>query len=171
MASGKFQVTDNTIKLEPGTRHNEQKINVEGGKIKVESPVGTKELTLNDGGGLYIINLKTDTIVGSYQRIGEDTGNEKITQEDLRNRIDSLNQLTKGANVNKEKRNYFIPPFQLAKISNNQNAEVVGPYLKMPESFKAGKDYEMYKFYTNKEMYEIIARLRPLVGDTLTNPH
>lgn len=169
MASGTFEVSDNTIKLEPGTRHNEQKVTVDGDKIKVVSPDGTKEFTLNEGTGFYIINLKTDTIVGSYQRIGEDTGNERITQEDLRNRIDSLDQLTKGTNVNKERRNYFIPPYQVAKISSNSNAEVVGPYLKMPESFKPGKDYEMYKFHTNKEVYEIINRLRPMTGDTLTN--
>ena len=167
MASGTFEVSDNTIKLEPGTRHNEQTITLDSDKIKVESGDGTKEISVNEGGGLYILNLKTDTIVGSYQRIGEYTGSEKITQEDLRNRIDSLDQLTKGLNVKKEKRNFFIPPYQVAKISENSKAEVVGPYLKMPESFKPGKEYEMYKFYTNKEVYEIIGKLRPMAVDTL----
>jgi len=167
MASGTIKVVENTITLEPGTRHNEEKITVDGNKLSVVSPEGTKEISINEGKGFYLMNLKTDTVVGSYQRIGEDTGNEKITLEDLRNRIDSLMQLTKGANVNKEKRNFFIPPYQITKISDNINAEVVGPYLKMPQSFKAGKDYEMYKFYTNKEMYDIISKLRPMVGDTL----
>lgn len=164
MSSGSVKISGNTITLEPSTRHNEQKISVSDEKLNIISPNGNSEVAVNNGGGLYILNLKTDTLVGSYQRIGEQGESEKITQDDLRKRIDSLEQLTKGTNVNSEKRNYFIPPGQVSKISTNGQAQVVGPYLKMPASFESGKEHEIYKFYTNKEVYEIIDKLKPMVG-------
>jgi hypothetical protein len=163
MSSGAVKVSGNTITLDPSTRHNEQKISVSDEKLNIVSPSGNTEVSVNNGGGLYILNLKTDTLVGSYQRIGEQGESEKITQEDLRKRIDSLEQLTKGTNVSGEKRNFFIPPGQLSKISTNVQAQVVGPYLKMPASFESGKEHEVYKFYTNKEVYEIIGKLKPMV--------
>ena len=163
MSSGSVKVSGNTITLDPSTRHNEQKISVSDEKLNIVSPSGNTEVSVNNGGGLYILNLKTDTLVGSYQRIGEQGESEKITQEDLRKRIDSLEQLTKGTNVSGEKRNFFIPPGQVSKISTNGQAQVVGPYLKMPASFESGKEHEVYKFYTNKEVYEIIGKLKPMV--------
>ena len=163
MSSGSVKVSGNTITLDPSTRHNEQKISVSDEKLNIVSPSGNTEVSVNNGGGLYILNLKTDTLVGSYQRIGEQGESEKITQEDLRKRIDSLEQLTKGTNVSGEKRNFFIPPGQVSKLSTNGQAQVVGPYLKMPASFESGKEHEVYKFYTNKEVYEIIGKLKPMV--------
>ena len=164
MSSGSVKISGNTITLDPSTRHNEQKISVSDDKLNIVSPNGNSEVAVNNGGGLYILNLKTDTLVGSYQRIGEQGESEKITQEDLRKRIDSLEQLTKGTNVNSEKRNFFIPPGQVSKISTNGQAQVVGPYLKMPASFESGKEHEVYKFYTNKEVYVIIDKLKPMAG-------
>ncbi len=165
MSSGEIKVSDNTITLEPSTRHNEQKVSVSEDKLNIVSPDGNTEVAVGNGGGLYILNLKTDTLVGSYQRIGEQGDSEKITQDDLKMRIDSLQQLTKGTNVSSEKRNFFIPPRQIVKISTNGQAQVVGPYLKMPASFESGKEHEVYKFYTNKEVYEIIDKLKPLAGE------
>ena len=166
MSSGDIKISGNTITLEPSTRHNEQKVSVSEDKLNIVAPDGNTEVAVSGGGGLYILNLKTDTLVGSYQRIGEQGESEKITQEDLRMRIDSLQQLTKGTNVSNEKRNFFIPPRQLAKISTNGQAQVVGPYLKMPASFESGKEHEVYKFYTNKEVYEIIDKLKPMAAET-----
>jgi hypothetical protein len=168
MSSGSVKVSGNTITLDPSTRHNERKISVSDDKLNIVSPNGNAEVAVNNGGGLYILNLKTDTLVGSYQRIGEQGESEKITQEDLRKRIDSLEQLTKGTNVNSEKRNFFIPPGQVSRISTNGQAQVVGPYLKMPASFESGKEHEVYKFYTNKEVYEIIDKLKPMVAKEAT---
>lgn len=165
MSSGTIKVSGNTITVEPSTRHNEQKISVSEDKLNIVSPDGNSEVAVNNGGGLYILNLKTDTLIGSYQHIGEQGESVKITQEDLRMRIDSLQQLTKGTNVNSEKRNFFIPPRQISKISANGQAQVVGPYLKMPASFESGKEHEVYKFYTNKEVYEIIDKLKPMAGE------
>ena len=166
MSSGTIKVSGNNITLEPSTRHNEQKVSVSEDKLHIVSPDGNSDVTISGGGGLYILNLKTDTLVGSYQHIGEQGENEKITQEDLRMRIDSLQQLTKGTNVSNEKRNFFIPPRQIVKISSNGQAQVVGPYLKMPASFESGKEHEVYKFYTNKEVYEIIDKLKPMAGES-----
>ncbi len=165
MSSGTIKVSGNTVTLEPSTRHNEQKISVSEEKLNIVAPEGNSEVSVNSGSGLYILNLKTDTLVGSYQQIGEQGETEKITQEDLRMRIDSLQQLTKGTNVTSAKRNFFIPPRQVVKISTNGQAQVVGPYLKMPASFEAGKEHEVYKFYTNKEVYEIIDKLKPMAGE------
>ena len=165
MSSGTIKVSGNNITLEPSTRHNEQKVSVSEDKLNIVSTDGNSDVTISGGGGLYILNLKTDTLVGSYQHIGEQGENEKITQEDLRMRIDSLQQLTKGTNVSNEKRNFFIPPRQIVKISSNGQAQVVGPYLKMPASFESGKEHEVYKFYTNKEVYEIIDKLKPMAGE------
>jgi hypothetical protein len=165
MSSGTIIVSGNTITLDPSTRHNEQKISVGEEKLTIVTPEGSSEVAVNNGSGLYILNLKTDTLVGSYQRIGEQGDSEKITQDDLRIRIDSLQQLTRGSNVSSEKRNFFIPPRQISKISTNGSAQVVGPYLKMPASFEGGKEHEVYKFYTNKEVYEIIEKLRPMAGE------
>ena len=166
MSSGEIKISGNTITLEPSTRHNEQTISFGEDKLNIVSPDGNSEVAVSGGNGLYILNLKTDTLVGSYQRIGEQGGTEKITQEDLRMRIDSLQQLTKGTNVSAEKRNFFIPPRQISKVSDNGQAQVVGPYLKLPASFESGKEHEVYKFYTNKEVYEIIDKLKPMVGET-----
>ncbi|HUR12047.1 MAG TPA: hypothetical protein VM012_11785 [Flavitalea sp.] len=167
MASGQLTINGTNITLEPGLRHNEEKMIVDNNKITIQRPDSKTEITSNEGPGLYILNLKKDTLVGSYQRIGEQAGQERITQEDLRNRLDSLQQLTKGANTNFSRKNFCIAPNQLVRISENPNAQVVGPYMKMPQSFAAGKEHEVYKFYTNKEMYEIIEKLRPMIGDTL----
>jgi hypothetical protein len=109
------------------------------------------------------LNLKKDTLVGSYQRVGSENSQQVITQENLKLRIDSLNQLMAGTNTNTSNRNFCIPPNQIAKVSANTNAEIIGPYKTVPGSFAAGKEHEIYKFYTNKEMQEIVGKLSKMV--------
>jgi hypothetical protein len=162
-ASSDIQV-DNTQKniiLTDGTTHHEKELEFSGSDpvtLHIQSPAGKFSLDAKED-GLFIANLKSDTVVGSFQRIGTESGEIKITQEDLKKRIDSLNQLVLGLNQSAAKRNYFIPPGKIAKITEVTGAKVFGPYTSIPGSFDAGSVPEIYKFYTNKEIREIIDRL------------
>ncbi len=167
MASGKVNINDNVVTLEPGTTHTENEIAVTKDKLTVTTPSGSSEFPVADA-GLYILNIKNDTLVGSYQRIGTENSQSTITQEDLRTRLDSLNQLLVGTNANSANRNYFIPPNQLVKITANTGAQIIGPYKTVTNSFEGGKEHEIYKFYTNKEMHEIVDKLSKMVDTTTT---
>lgn len=162
MASGKVQIKDNVITLEPGTTHTENEIAVTNDKVTVSTPSGSSDFPVPDA-GFYILNIKNDTLVGSYQRIGTDNSQTVISQENLKTRIDSLNQLLTGRNANSTNRNYFIPPNQIAKVTANTKAQIIGPYKRVPGSFEGGKEHEIYKFYTNKEMHEIVEKLSKMV--------
>jgi hypothetical protein len=167
MASGKLTVGDNSITIDPGTTHNEQTLRVTADKVTVKGMEGVNEIAVAED-GLYIINLKKDTIVGSYQRVGEGIGETRITQDMLKSRVDSLNQLTTGANVNATNRNFFLPPGQVAKVTTNLNAQVIGPYHTMPTTFEGGKEHEIYKFYTTKQIREIVQKLQPVMNKDST---
>lgn len=169
MASGDIQVSGNTITLKPGNRHNESIFNASGDSITVEAPSGTTSYAV-EGAGFYLLNLKKDTLVGSYQRTGTDNSQQIISQESLKQRLDSLNQLLVGQNVAAATRNYNLPPFTIAKITDNKEAEIIGPYVSMPGSFDPTKEHEIYKFYTNKEMAEIIQKLSGMVDTAPANP-
>lgn len=162
IASGNVEVVDNNVTLGSGTSHNEKEFLVSGDKFSVTTPSGTLDFNVPEN-GIYILNLKPDTLVGSYQRTGTAVNQQVITQQDLSNKIDSLNLLVAGANVSAANRNYSIAPKQLARISDNTNAQIIGPYKNVPGSFEAGKEHEIYKFYTNKEMHEVIERLSTMV--------
>lgn len=164
MSSGKVQINGNTITLQAGTTHTETTMTPDGDNISVVAESGPTDFPIKEK-GLYILNLKKDTLVGSYQRTGTDNSQKVITQEDLVGRIDSLTRLMQGSNVNDAARNYYILPFQLSHITNNLDAQIVGPYLKMPGSFDPSREHEVYKFYTNKEMADIIEKLKPMVSD------
>lgn len=162
MASGKVQIKDNVITLEPGTTHTENEIVVTTSKLTVTTPSGPSEYAVPEA-GLYILNIKNDTLVGSYQHIGTDNSQQVISQENLKIRIDSLKQLMAGINANAAKRNFSIPPNHITKISENTRSQIIGPYKKVPASFEGGKEHEIYKFYTNKEMQEIVEKLSKMV--------
>jgi hypothetical protein len=163
MGSGKITLGENSVTIEPGTRHNEERLKVTADKVTINGFQGATEVAVPEA-GLYVLNLKKDTLVGSYQRVVEGMGETKITQETLKSRVDSLNQLMTGANVNAANRNFFLPPGQIAKITTNNNAQVIGPYLRMPTSFEGGKEHEIYKFYTNKEVAELVQKLKPVMS-------
>ena len=162
MASGKVQVNDHVITLDPGTTHTENEINVTSDKLTVKTPSGSTDFPVPES-GLYILNIKNDTLVGSYQRIGTENSQTVISQENLRMRLDSLNQLMTGKDTSSANRNFFIPPNQLGKITDNAGAQIIGPYKRVPGSFEGGKEHEIYKFYTNKEMHEIVGNLSKMV--------
>ena len=166
MASGKVQINDHNITLDPGTTHTENEMTVTKDKLTVTTPSGSTDFSVSEP-GLYILNIKSDSLVGSYQRVGNDDNSQTvISQENLKTRIDSLNQLMMGTNANSANKNYLITPNQIAKITANTGAQIIGPYKKVPGSFEAGKEHEIYKFYTNKEMHEIVDKLSKMVDST-----
>ncbi len=163
MASGKVQAKGNTVNLEPGTGHNEVIFVPDGNSISVVSPSGTQDFDVTEN-GYYILNLKKDTVAGAYQKIGKegDAPQQPITQEDLKFRIDSLYQLMIAYNVADSNGQYNIPPFTIKKITNNTEAEIIGPFKPLPSSFNPALEHEVYKFYTNKEIWELILKLHKM---------
>lgn len=163
MASGKVAVEGNVVTLDPGTTHNEVTFETSEKSITVKGAGNEQQIEIPSN-GYFILNLKKDTLVGSYQKTGTESTQEVITQESLAIRIDSLHQLMQGTNVSAEKRNFNIPPNKLVKITDNLEADIIGPYLRVPGSFEAGKEYEIYKFYTNKEVREIADKLSGMIS-------
>lgn len=167
MSKGEAEVNTDakTIKTTDGAGHHEKAVVLGGGTsvFKLSTPVGEADIELKES-GLYVINAKNDTIIGSYQYYTDPAkANAVITQEDLARRIDSLNLLVEGKNVSAANRNFFILPASAVKISDNVQAEVVGPYHQMRSAEKKdGKDPEIYRFYSIKEIREIITKLQAL---------
>jgi hypothetical protein len=135
-------------------------------KVTVNTPSGSVDYPVPDA-GLYILNVKTDTLIGSYQRIGTDNSQTVISQENLKTRIDSLNQLMVGTNANATNRNFFIPPNQILKVTANSEAQIIGPYKKVAGSMAGGTEHEIDQFYASKEMHEIVNKLSKM-ADSVT---
>lgn len=154
-----------TIKSKNGAGHEEKKLNMNSKKVsfKLSTPAGEATVEILEN-GLYIVNVKNDTIIGSYQKYSSPKLQQNIiTQESLKQKIDSLNLLIEGKNVSAANRNYFILPNQATKISANPEAEVVGPYHQMRSAEMIdGKEPEIYRFYSIKEIREMIAKMQAL---------
>jgi hypothetical protein len=168
-ASGDIQ-TDNTktnITVSDGTTHHEQELDFPGSEpvtLNIQSPQGKFALNATED-GLYIANLKNDTVIGSYQHVGAENGG-RITQDALKQKLDSLNKLVLDQNVSDANRNYFILPGKIARITPEIKAKVFGPFTTIPGSFDAGSVPEIYKFYGIKEVREIIGNLEKMTDKT-----
>lgn len=163
MSSGKVNINGSTITLDPGTTHTEVTIDA-GNKISVVTPSGNKDFDLKDD-GLYLLNLKKDTLVGSYQHTGTDNSQKVISQDDLWKKVDSLNKLISGQNITEAGRNFNLPPLSVALITKNTSAQIIGPYRKIPGSFDPSIEHEVYKFYTTKEVMDIIDKVKKMLAN------
>lgn len=154
-----------TIQSKNGAGHEEQRLDINSKKVsfKLNTPAGEAVVDLLEN-GLYVINVKNDTIIGSYQKYSKaDKAQAVISQESLKQKIDSLILLSHGKNVSAENRNYYILPNQAVKISGNNAAELVGPYHQMRSAEMVdGKEPEVYRFYSIKEIREMITKLQAL---------
>ena len=153
--------TQKNITVADGTTHHEKELDFSGGApvtLNIQLPSGKFTLQADDD-GLYIVNLKKDTVVGSFQHVGADNGQAKITQDVLKQKVDSLKKLVMGENVSAAGRNYFVAPDKIVKISSETKGKVFGPFVTIPDDFDAASVPEIYKFYTNKEVREIIDNL------------
>jgi hypothetical protein len=162
----KVDETQKNITVAGGTAHHEKELDFSGGDpvtLNIDLPSGKFTLQATDD-GLYIVNLKSDTVVGSYQHVGADNGETKISQDALKQKIDSLQKLVMGQNISEAGKNYFIAPNKIVKITSEAKAKVFGPYVTIPGDFDAGTAPEIYKFYTNKEVREIIANLSKMAA-------
>lgn len=170
MASGKFTVnqTGDAIQFEPGTQHNEQVINLKGDKITLNDGSSSRDLQVSEP-GVWLLNLKNDTLIGSLQSFGDASTREgRITQDVLMERMDSLQQLMVGQNVTPEKKNHYLAPGDFKKISGLDNAIVVGPFRGIPASLSPDKDGnvpEVYKFITNKDARATLDRLTKMLKE------
>jgi hypothetical protein len=165
-ASSDIQV-DNTgknITVSEGTTHHEKELDFSGGstvELAIQTPSGKFILQAPDD-GLYIANLKNDTVVGSFQHVGADNGEARITQDALKQKLDSLQKLVMGQNISAAGRNYFVAPGKITWITAQTKAKVFGPYMTIPGDFNVESAPEIYKFYTNKEIWEIIDKLQKM---------
>lgn len=162
-SSGKINVDaqDNkTINLDPGNQHNELELTFPGAdKVTITVKTnggGTATYDLTDNGA-YILNLKSDTVVGSLVNYGAAGRPSSISGKQLEQMIDSTKDLLVGKNASDEKKTYWIVPNSVKKISPNQDAQLLSPFKLIPyqvELDKDGKGPETYKFYTNKQKRE-----------------
>ena len=159
-----------TITVADGSGSDEKTIAYKtGDKVQLQvKGLGDDATVPIDNNGLYILNAKNDTIIGSYQNYSNPKSEAVVkTQEDLKHGIDSLVQLTEGKNISAANRNFFILPKTAVKISDNVDAFVVGPFHKMTSVEKEGdKVPEVYRFYSIKEIRETIAKLTTLTKAT-----
>lgn len=170
MSSGTISVSgDNpvTINLDPSMQHNEKELDLNGKKVSitVKSPSQTKTYELTDN-GTYLLNLKTDTLVGNLVNYGSQGPPSSITADQLQHIIDSTNALLLGQNASDADGTYFLPPFAIKKISAGLSNTVVGPYNPKPSSVTedaSGKVPDVFKFNTNtqkrKDLDDLIKRM------------
>lgn len=161
ISSGKFTVDKTTINFEPGNQHNEQEINFpdkDKVTITVKSADGDKTYEITEDGS-WLLNLKRDTVVGSIVNYGNSGTPASIDADELNRLIDSTQQLMVGTNVSFEKKNYFLPPNTIRKISNSQSAMMRSPYKLIPATVEVdekGNSIEVYKFFTNTQKREAL---------------
>jgi hypothetical protein len=165
-----FDEAAKTISAKDGNGHDEKIINLSGAEIalKLNGPSGEASVNLKEN-GLYILNIKNDTIIGSLQNyITPKLKKDIMSQNELKIKIDSLHQLIEAKNINVANHNFYILPNQAVKITDNYDAIIVGPYHQMTSAEKVdGKAPEVYRFYSIREIRETIAKLE---GFTIAVP-
>lgn len=157
-----------TVANGDGTTHHEQELDFTTGDpvtLNVETPQGKYTLTAQED-GLYIANCKNDTVVGSKQHVGAG-GESKITQDALTQKLDSLKKLVADQNVSDANQNFFITPGKIQKIGTETQAKVFGPFTTVPGGFDASSVPAIYKFYSMREMREIIANLQKMTSSKI----
>lgn len=166
MSSGKLQTGDGgkTINFEPGNQHNELELNYSGSdKVTVSVKTGGTDKTYDlPEDGTYLLNLKSDTMIGSIVNFGSGGMPTSITTEQLHHIIDSTQQLIMGQNASDANKTYFLTPASIKKVSPNQGAKLIGPYNTIPAKVEAddkGNAPEIYKFFTNKQKREALNEL------------
>ncbi len=152
--------TQKNITVEEGTTQVEKELDFSSSGpvvLNITGPAGKFTLEASED-GYWLANLGVDTIVGSLQHTGT-TKQTRITQDQLKFQLDSLNKLVKGANVSAASKNYFITPGKIEKITPQTDIKIFGPFTPVPSAFDASSVSEVYKFYNVSEVYNIISKL------------
>lgn len=165
MSSGKIQVDNKskTVNFVPGTQHNEAEITLGSNDktVTVKSAAGDKTYDVPEN-GVYLLNLKSDTLIGNLVNFGSSGVPASISSEQLQHIVDSTRQLINGENASDANKTYFLVPNSIKKLTTNLNAQLLNPYKNIPYKVEAGKDGkapEIYKFYTNKQKRESLDEL------------
>lgn len=167
MSSGKLQIDKTkpeTIGFEPGNQHNEEILTYSGDAkvtVTVKSAAGDKTYDLPDN-GIYLLNLKKDTLIGSAVNFGSSGMPTAISTQQLEQIIDSTQKLLLGQNASDANKTYFLPPSSVKKLSANESAKVLGPYNAIPAKVEAdpnGNAPEYFKFFTNSQKREALEDL------------
>ncbi|MBV9988471.1 MAG: hypothetical protein JO301_12390 [Chitinophagaceae bacterium] len=167
MSKGEADINTDTkiITGKEGAGRNEKMFVLGGGEhtFKLNTPAGEATVQIKEN-GVYIVNVMNDTIIGSFQKYADPAkANTSISQENLKHRIDSLHQLMEGKNVSEANKNFFILPKYATRITGNLDAQIVGPYHQMTSAEKVnGKDPEVYRFYSIKEIRDMVAKMEAL---------
>jgi hypothetical protein len=168
--------TDDRTIIAKGSGHEEKTVLFyESGSmdLTLSSQAGNTTVTLPED-GVYFLNLKKDTIVGSFVNYtAPKTEGKRISDDELRASIDSLQQIVSG-NVSKEKRTFFILPNQAVKITGNENATIITPFHRMTSmEVKEGETPEVYRFYPIAEVRATLEKLKGFTGDEkpVNDPH
>lgn len=174
-ANSDIQV-DNTktnITVGEGSPQHEQELDYTGsGPVTLNVTTSSGKITLDvPDDGLYIANLKTsDTLIGSYVHTGAGEAESRISQDVLKEKLDSLEKLVRNENVSAANRNFFILPNHIARLTPVAEAKAFGPFTPIPAAFDAGSVPEIYKFYSMNEMHETINKLSGMTGATTPAP-
>ena len=163
-----------TITVSDGSGSDEKVISYKtADKVQLQvKGLGDDAAVSIDDNGLYILNAKSDTIIGGYQKYSNPKTTQTVkTQDDLKHDIDSLVKLTENKNISAANRNFYVLPKTAVKISDNVDAFVVGPFHRMTSIEKEGdKTPEVYRFYSIKEIRETIAKLTKLTVSKVIKP-
>lgn len=161
MANGKLTIDESkqNIKVEPSNTHNEEELVFNSGDkitLNVDGGNGVKTFDVTDD-GVYLLNLKVDTLTGGMVNYGTTGRAGSMSREQLDRMIDSTQKLIIGQDVSDDKKNYFLIPWNIKKITANTSARLIGPYKGIPykvDQDASGKPVEVYKFFTNKQQRE-----------------
>ena len=161
-ANSNIQVDESqkNITVTEGNSQVERELDFSGADpviLNISGPQGHYTLEAKED-GYWLANLKSDTILGSLQHTGT-VAHTRITQEELKQQLDSLTQFVKGINVSSQAKNYFILPNKIERISNVTKVKIFGPFTSIPNDFDAGSVTEIYKFYNISEVNTIIQKL------------
>lgn len=160
-----IDVNAKTISATDGAGHVMKNVEVNAEKVSfsISSPAGKATIDLTEN-GLYVVNVKNDTIIGSLQSYVTQSATPTIvSQEELKHKIDSLQLLTEGKNVSAENHNFFILPNTAVRITGNTDAMIIGPYHQMQSVEKIdGKAPAVYRFFSVKEARETIKKMTAL---------
>jgi len=169
MGKGTLTATEASINYKEGSGYTETIAEMKGdkeSKLTINKDGQKQEITIPADAGFYVLNLRTDTVVGSRQNLGTDLNNSgMITQEQLKVKMDSLTELTRGIIPQGAKEVYIVAPNGVVKLSANINARVYGPFTKIPAQLDAdpdGKPLELFKFRTNNEVRELIETFKKM---------
>ena len=151
-----------TITIETGgTSHEEQTVEFPAdGTLTLQVTTASGKMPVDvPANGYYVLNAKTDTIVGTKENYGAPASETKtISQDYIKHSIDSLQQLLSGnATAGKT---YYILPGKAVKITDNLDATLVGPFNSLTTLQQTSdKAPEVYKFFTTKDVRENMDRL------------